>query len=68
VPPKPHSVRYQAKTSKILLQNCDDRFQIERADQACREHGRRLFAAVREHRISIFGGEFAASIALNYQK
>jgi hypothetical protein len=56
------------KSPKILLQNCDGRFQIERADQTCRECERRLFAAVREHRHRIFAGGFAALVVPDYQK
>jgi hypothetical protein len=52
----------------MLLQNCDGRFQIGSADQACREHGRCLFVVVRERRMSAFAGEFAALVAPLYRK
>jgi hypothetical protein len=56
------------KSPKILLQNCDGRFQIESADQACRERGRCPFAAVRQSRISAFVSEFAGSTMSDHRK
>jgi len=68
VPVKPHSVSSEPKPLKILLQNCDGRFQIGVADQACRERRRRIFIVGRALRISAFGSEFAALLAQDYRK
>jgi len=42
------------------LQNCDGRFQIEPADRAWREYGRRYSIIGRMRRISGFASEFDA--------